>query len=284
MTGRGSIARELPRIARKQLARALDRLSPETPDADAIHEARKSVKQVRAVLRLVRQTLGSAYRSDNRRLRQAAHALSALRDADANCEALEWLRTRYPSVLTPTATNAVAGGLRIRQRQAIRDAGRLLDRARRALKGAAESTPQHIGHAANLRSARAGIGRGYRGARRALEGLGLESEPGRFHLWRRRLKDHWYQIRLFEGRASSPQSRARDLQRLESLLGDDHNLVMLQRLILEAPDEFGDVTNTALVLGCIAKSRVALRTQALKLGHRLFAERPADFDRAVGTW
>jgi hypothetical protein len=126
--------------------------------------------------------------------------------------------------------------------------------------------------------------RGYTRARKALKDLGLDSDTARFHLWRRRLKDHWYQARLFEGLHPTPRSRARALKQLEKLLGDDHNLSMLRGIILAAPERYGDARSTALVLGCITKSQTMLRTRALKLGHRVFEERPQEFKRGVAKW
>jgi hypothetical protein len=80
-------------------------------------------------------------------------------------------------------------------------------------------------------------------------------------------------------RASTP--RLRDLQ---TWLGEDHNHALLRAAILAAPDRFGDASTTAVVLGCIAKHQSWLRGHALRLGHRLFSAKPADFRKSVGSW
>jgi len=66
----------LRRVVRKEFRKSLKALSAQ-PDREAIHQARKSVKKIRSVLRLVREDLGRAYAKENRRLRTAAHCLSA---------------------------------------------------------------------------------------------------------------------------------------------------------------------------------------------------------------
>src|SRR5262249_31340866 len=78
---RGPISKQLRRLIRKQLSSALDELSQPAPDQGAIHEARKSIKRVRAVLRVVKNPLGAACRVEDQRLRWAARGLSSLRDA-----------------------------------------------------------------------------------------------------------------------------------------------------------------------------------------------------------
>src|SRR5262245_17852129 len=122
------------RIVRKELEAAVGELRPARPTQEGIHEARKSVKKVRAVLRLLRRDLGSRYRRENARLRTAAHALSALRDADVTLDTVTTLHGRYPSVVTPVVVRAVRAGLRARKRSARRKARRTVRRAGGALK------------------------------------------------------------------------------------------------------------------------------------------------------
>jgi hypothetical protein len=105
-----------------------------------------------------------------------------------------------------------------------------------------------------------------------------------FHMWRRRVKDHWYHIRLLEGINAKALRRARRLKRLETWLGDDHNLVLLRTTMLNEAAQFGRDRTTALVLGCIATHQATLRRRALRLGHRLFARRSKVFRRSVDSW
>ena len=112
----------------------------------------------------------------------------------------------------------------------------------------------------------------------------MNPEDAGFHTWRRRVKDHWYQVRLLEGLNAAVRARARRLKQLETLLGDDHNLVLLRATILSAPARFGRDRATVLILGCIAEYQAALRSRALRLGHRLFIRRPKVFRKSVDSW
>ena len=64
---------------------AIDELggAVESSPEEAVHSARKDMKKLRALLRLVRGELGaSVYRRENARFREAAATLAGLRDAD----------------------------------------------------------------------------------------------------------------------------------------------------------------------------------------------------------
>jgi CHAD domain-containing protein len=279
-------AKELARVVAKEFEKASQKIAHGAPRAEAIHEARKSIKKIRAVLRLLQKNLGENYRVENRRLRAQAHQLSWLRDVDAMAETMASMRSHYARVVTRSSFAAVCRGLAARKRQTVArlNPGRLLARAARELRRSAETTVPRIRAVANLDAVRAGMRRGYRRARKALARVDADPCDARFHAWRRRVKDHWYHVRLFGGFNASARGRARRLKRLETWLGDDHNLVLLRTTILSAPARFGTDRSTALVLGCDARYQTTLRRRALKLGHRLFARTPQAFQRSVDRW
>src|SRR5262245_16843053 len=70
-----------PRIGREQIERALAQLEGSGDRAVAVHETRKSLKRLRALLQLIRPALGEeAYRAENAHLREIARLLSGARD------------------------------------------------------------------------------------------------------------------------------------------------------------------------------------------------------------
>src|SRR4051812_13759525 len=90
-----SVPHGLRRLAGKQLraAREALRTSPPPPD-EAIHEARKSIKKVRAVLELIASDGGKGTGGSRKRLRKVNRVLSHLRDGDAMLEILAKLKAR----------------------------------------------------------------------------------------------------------------------------------------------------------------------------------------------
>ena len=138
-----------------------------------------------------------------------------------------------------------------------------------------------VRRAADSAAIDAGLASGYSRARQALRSVKRAPEDLSFHAWRRRVKDHWYHLRLVEAVHPATRARIRLLKRLEKWLGDDHNLVMLRATLLEAPSRFGDERAMAIVLGCLEKYEATLRKQALEMGERLFAPKPRVFVQSL---
>jgi hypothetical protein len=149
------------------------------------------------------------------------------------------------------------------------------------LRQAAEALPRRIRRAADPAAIRNGIAQGYARARRALRCVTDSPEDVGFHTWRRRVKDHWYHMRLLEAVHPPVRRRIQRLKKLEHWLGDDHNLVLLRTTLLEARSAFGDERATAVVLGCIEKYEARLRKRALRLGERLFSSKPRAFGKSI---
>jgi CHAD domain-containing protein len=249
-----------------------------------VHEVRKHVKKVRAVLRLLEASLGKAYHSLNGGLRRASRRLSVLRDADASLETLEKLRVRYPRVLTASIIRSLDRALKADKQRAQSRVPRLLPGVVRTLTRSTRTVPRRIRKAAGRDAMRAGMRRAYRRAREAMT-LALEQNDDEgLHRWRRRVKDHWYHMRLLKGVNGRISARVRGLKQLETWLGDHHNLVVLHRQILNAPARFGDQRTVAAVLGCIEERRLVLQRRACERGSRLFAARPARFRRQIDRW
>ena len=273
----------LHRVVRTQFANALAALGGRKPDEEAVHAARKSVKRIRAVLRLLEGQLSSGA-SETRRLRGVAHALSSLRDADATAETLQALHGRYPVVVNARVTRAVARGLRTRKRRTRKGAGTQARRAQAELRRSRRSLPGRVRRAGEIDAVRFGLTAGYRRARKELRGVSLDSDATQFHTWRRRVKDHAYQVQLFEKLHPMARARARSLGRLGEWLGEDHNHAVLRATLLASPEAFGAASGTAAVLGSIAKRQAYLRRSALRLGHQLFSAKPRSFEKRAGAW
>src|SRR5215475_4270728 len=89
-----SLRKNIRRIVRKQMDGALDEVTgtPKEPRDEAVHEARKAFKKIRAVLRLVRPAIGeTAFREENTCFRDAARPLTEVRDAKILIETLDHL-------------------------------------------------------------------------------------------------------------------------------------------------------------------------------------------------
>jgi CHAD domain-containing protein len=283
--GNDPLAKELRRLLRKQFDKTSRLLAPRRRvGADAIHEARTGLKKIRATLRLLHHALGGMYRAENQRLREAAHALSRVRDADVSVETLTGVEQRHPTVVTPAVASPVRRALGRRARHERARVAAVLAKARAALERSEKSVLGQVGSAGRWPMVRSGLLRGYRQARRAMASVSVDAGAADVHRWRRRVKDHWYHVRMFESTHRPLRIRVRRLKQLETWLGHDHNLALLKTTILESPDRFGDATITAVVIGCLVKDQMTYRRRALALGRRLFVGGAGEFRKSLETW
>src|SRR5262245_7952957 len=96
-----SVAKGVRRLARKELLAARNVLRRVMPPGDeAVHEARKSVKKVRAIVQIIEADDGRGLDKCPKRLRKVNRSLSRLRDADAMIETLKKLRTSAPHLFS----------------------------------------------------------------------------------------------------------------------------------------------------------------------------------------
>jgi CHAD domain-containing protein len=281
------VARVLSRIVDKEFAAAVDELKTRDGEVDsALYSTRKRLKKTRAVLRLFEKDLGDDFSRLDAPLKAVAGRLAALRDADAMLQTIKALHEHYPRLITQTLFRSVEHALTARKHGAAsrQQSARLLADASRTLRKNRKPVSAEVRRTARPRAMRGGMERGYRRARKEMARLREEPEDLRFHAWRRRVKDHWYHMRLLEGLSGRVRARVRLLKQLETWLGDDHNLVVLRETILATPSRFGTEAAIAVVLGCIEKYQATLRRRALKQGRRLFADSPSDFRKQLERW
>ena len=99
-----------------------------------------------------------------------------------------------------------------------------------------------------------------------------------FHEWRKRVKDHWYHVRLLESLWTEVmQAHEHSLHDLETWLGDDHNLVLLRAKLEEEPQSYGDEKAVRLFLALVKQEQKELREKSMSLGERIYERKPRRF-------
>jgi CHAD domain-containing protein len=230
-----TLPRGLKRIAREEIDSAIAQLGEKNPSNRdfAIHEARKSIKKIRGLMRMLAPVLGTAAQQDIAALGALGRSLSDLRDAAALVEAVDLLtrHTSEPQVLEQLA------GLRSALQKRSHDTIRRSD-LQVILEAAIIGLRQAKRHIASWRmedrfdAIAPGLRRSYRRGRKALKRARAEGAAENFHGLRKRVKDRWYQVRILEGVWPHPErSREKELRELQEDLGDDHNLDVLRGFI-----------------------------------------------------
>jgi CHAD domain-containing protein len=251
---------------------------------EAIHEARKSVKKIRAVLRAIRPELGAKYREENARLRDVGRKLSEFRDAGAIIETFDGLKDKYRDQLGRRTLGSIRRAL-ISQKQKAEQGNQIetvLENTTKTLRGIGKDVESWQVHEDGFSAIAPGLQRTYRAGRKALANAKKRPSPENFHEWRKRVKDHWYHIRLLEGVwTDMMQAYERDLKDLETWLGDDHNLVVLRDKIAGEPHLHGSQKDIELLLEFIGRYEKELREKAFELGERIYQDRPRLFTKRI---
>ncbi len=300
------------RIALGQLDLAIELLGGESssvPPAEAVHETRKALKRVRALMRLLEGELGvKRARRERAVLRDAAARLAGARDAEVMVSTLDALIARHPRKLgrrrgvveLREALERERDDARVRtlgedvatREQVAAELARVRARVQRwqlpAGRSAAELTRPGLEHI--YRAGRAGRRRvGKRNAgRKAL------------HKWRKHVKDLRYGAEVLDLRepakgGSKPSVKrrskrahrriakvARRADRLSETLGEEHDLMLLaERVRTHGSLKRRRKRTRRRLLRAISRRRAKLRERALRDGERLYARKPRRFVRVM---
>jgi CHAD domain-containing protein len=272
------------RLARKELTSAVGDLHKHRPSRDeAIHEARTSVKKVRAILQLIDDDHGNGLGRSERQLRSVNRTLSVLRDADALMETLSGLRSRHPQLFGARALADVRRRFLARKRDAVKELNRTdawsaadskLRSVRRHVK---RWQPSHGGSGAMTRGIRAAHQRG----RDAMKCAEKQQQAAEFHEWRKAMKALWYALRLVEQSDAAIRRDVRALHRAETLLGDDHNLVVLCDEISKAATICRGPIDLDRVRLAADRDQCRMREQALDRVRYIYDRQSGAYARAV---
>src|SRR5215207_1432513 len=279
----------IARIAVGRIDHALDGLRGKTDSTpeEAVHEARKDMKKLRALLRLVRGELGDeTYRRENESFRDTAAELAGVRDADVMLSTLGGLEKRYGADLPAD----IAGGLR----QALEvhhgattgegrdEAAKLaVERLRQARKRVDHWPLERDG----FEPVEEGLRRIYRQGRRGFESARRDPSAEHLHEWRKRVKDLWYHCSILE-RAWPPvmAALADEAHELSDRLGDDHDLAILLTWAHEHATALDGMERLLAFEELVHRRRQELQAEAFIYGARLYADKAGTFMRRVESW
>ncbi len=286
LDARETLPQGIRRIVSEQLDGAVEGLRTATDDERdwAVHDARKRLKKSRAVLRLVRDEVGSkTYDRENQALRDVGRSLSPSRDAAVLVESVDRLGEHVP--LARRSLAPLRAVLEQRRREA---AGRALDEGG-ALATAAGEIEEIRARVEGWRLRRDGFAaledglrRTYRRGSKRFAEAREDPTDERMHDARKRVKDLWYHARILRPVWPGPMDQlVGATDELGDRLGEDHDLAVLadtvRALVREGAD--GGAGETALTL--IENRRTELRAVVWPLGRRVYADKPKPFVRRM---
>ena len=272
--------REIARIAGEEIAIAVKSLGERgRARAEGIHEARKSIKKIRALLRLVETHLGEAYSNEQAALRDIGRRLSEVRDRHVVVETLDRLRKKYSRKLRATDVANLRRALVAERISAEKQSG--LTRTLPEIRSSLETIAQRIGEwhsrVKGLALIEDGLENTFRRGRKALAKARRHPSDQAYHQLRKRVKDYWYEVRLLEDFwTRSWKQREASLRDLEDSLGNDHNLVVLREAILKSARANRHPSAVRSVLKAMDAYRRKLRKSSLTVARHVYDETPKD--------
>lgn len=277
----------LKRVFREQIESALELCRhPAKHRGVTVHEVRKHLKKLRAAMRLAIPEVGkNRHTREDRCVRKIGRLVSDLRDAQVRLQTLIQLRdetAKGPEVspfrrieeLLSLERESFSAAFAGWQKQAIPQLERV--EARLLKWPLAGLTWKQVCGA---------VGKIYKRGQRGLAKTIRDPDPEHFHGWRKRVKDIWYQLRILQ-----PLNRmvltemAHDAEVLGELLGREHDLNFLwARLEKESGDE-ALRDELAQLEKLMRKRTKRLRTNALELGRRFYAEPTKAFAKRISIF
>jgi CHAD domain-containing protein len=309
-------AQGLRRIALAQLELAIGLLRGEGESdglarEEAVHEARKAFKRVRALMRMLAGELGEGTaRTEQEVLREIAKSMAGARDAEVLVATLDGVLKRAPRKLG-------------RRRAVLELQGRLERERREATKAMLRDTAARERAVSELVAMRARVARwrltegeaaielagkgvrdiyraGDRARRKAKRARGSETRAQAMHRWRRHAKELRYALEALEAQDEASgklRATAKRADALGEMLGEDHDLVVLSERV-RAQESRGARKGSKRgrakrgrerrarrarkqLLKQIERRRNKLRERALRQGARLYAAKPKEFVRGL---
>lgn len=246
----------------QRLSAAIVRIQSDRPSGEALHSVRKRLKELRAILRLVRtpcatvKQLTEIFRQIGRRTTQVrdaqvtARSLQQLAMEMRGTDGFEWCEARRKKAagLASHANNKV---LRREVHSQLNRAAALLE----------QWTPENLEWTDVLVAWKKARKRTFKAMELAL----AEPLTENLHKWRKRAKIWWYQTELLGKNAPGKTAGlSRRLEVLTELIGEDHDLSLIEENFLKSR-----AAGASTVLAALKKHRARLQKKAAKRGLKI---------------
>jgi CHAD domain-containing protein len=254
--------------------------------AEAVHETRKRLKRLRALVRLSRDAIGDeAYERENTAFRMAGRRLAGARDAQVLLETLDAIGERFADELPERITADLRAHLRdeheraqTRLREHEADTTAVLE----TLTDAVARTPAWTFEDDDFGALSPGLRRIYARGRKRMRAARRDPSPENLHEWRKRVKDLWHATQVVrEARPKQLKPLSKRAHALADVLGDGHDLHLLRAYADTHPQCFASETDRRALLAVVDRRATALCEQALKRGSKLYDDSPKRFTSRI---
>ena len=229
------IGEELQMLVRLHLEAALTQLSGNNVSPKPVHEARKAIKKVKAVIQLASPALGSVHRKlVSEKLHDSMMRLGPLRDAEVQVQALDLLMETEG--LMPEDFSSVRAGLADIAKQRRANDIRQIPRVRESLEEALRSVNKWLLDPLQGKDVSRRIRRSYRRGRSLLDLCQVHNDSETFHSFRKTVKQLWYSIRITsEFWPEQGADLTHELGLIGELAGKERDFTLLSMTLRQGP-------------------------------------------------
>lgn len=279
-------AREIRRIGLTQIDLALKELSQADEQHKSVHQARKAFKRVRSLLRLARFTIDKeAFKQQNRCFRDISRTLSGMRDKQAMIECVTKLQIRFGLEWNVPAVTGVKSWLYEQRRRGERELSNGVRPSAVAALTESRLSFADMSISGELNDLMAGLQDCYERGRQTRKMAYAENVDEDFHEWRKWTQQHWRHMQLLSRAWPEVMHvRIEAARELSQLLGDDHDLYFLIKLVRENGSELADEKEVARFIDGCHLHQQELRALARHRGARLFGEPSKTFRKRITTY
>lgn len=247
-----------------------------------LHEARKHLKRARALVRLLRDAFGeTVYRKLNVALRNSARPLSQARDAQVLLQTLAQLTQdkQRPGLKLARLRADLKREERQHQAAVTTRVSTVSGRIWRTRQMAQRVHAVHLG----WQPIGIALRRTYRRGRRAQQEAGDDGTAEQLHEWRKQAKYSWHQMEALQPTAPKAiGEKIKHLHELSDLLGDDHDLFVLQERIAHT-NAVGQQERDR-IRSLSERQRKRLQRKAVNLGARIYSSSPKRVQRKFARY
>ena len=280
------IAKGASRIGLEQIDIAEARLASREDIPGAIHDARRCLKRLRALLRLIRPALTEGiYKREANRTAGIGRLLAGARDHHVMQQTLAKMETRssaLPKTIGVRLNKLMANGAGPKSaRSGTQERRQALEGLKQARTFFARVERRKI----DFTHLAAGVERSYRRARRAFREAYDNPADEAFHEWRKAVQQHWRHMQLLSrGWPEMLSGRVSEAKELSRLLGEDHDLHVLLEFATDRGKAVLPTEDLATLTTVCRSAQAELRELAKPRGARLFAEPAGDLSERIALY
>ena len=254
----------------------------------SIHETRKSMKRIRAILRMIRDEIGySTYYRENVFYRDLARQLSDIRNFEVLSESIRDLKNDLSSTISSDVFTSMEEELD-RQLNRVVPGQAALYQLLKEVAGKVTVARERIYDFPirhnDFRAFEGGLSRVYRQGKRYLDQARRKPSPALLHDLRKRMKYFWHQVEILQPIYPGPlKAYAGTLEEITENLGAYQDLQILQEFLSESNSIADPVVHETLQEACRAKQSMLLH-ELWPMAEMAYIEEPKAMVARLGSY